>query len=143
MNLQAALNALAHPDPRHRDLAAAHIGDILRGAVLDQANTERAVTHLVAIAITDVDPTVRESALNSISEAFNSRTLPLTLFQPLQHSLGFMEPALLEHALYVLAATHNPAARPAIEAFINHPDDNVRRSAADALSELPGRQATT
>jgi HEAT repeat protein len=55
-----------------------------------------------------------------------------------------MLPALLEHARYILGATHDPAARPAIEAFINHPDANVRRHAADGvLSELPGRRTTT
>jgi len=143
MNLQAALDALTHADARQRDLAADQLGDLLRTAALTQADTERAVTHLVTVAVTDADWTVRESALNSIVEAFNGKQLPLRLFQPLQHHLAAMPPALLDHALYILAATHDPAARPAIEAFINHPDSNVRRYAAEALSELPGRHTAT
>jgi hypothetical protein len=34
-------------------------------------------------------------------------------------------------------APHEPQARPAIEAFLHHPDPAVRSHAADALAELP------
>jgi hypothetical protein len=47
MNLQAAPDALTHADARQRDLAADQLGDLLRAATLTQADTERAVTHLV------------------------------------------------------------------------------------------------
>jgi HEAT repeat protein len=140
MNLQATITALTHNEARQRDLAAAALGDLLRGARLDQADTERIVGHLVTTVVTDTDPTVRESALNSIAEAFNHAELPLRLVQPLQHRLRHMNPAELDYALYILAATHDPAVGPALNAFIDHPDPAVRRYAAEALQELPGRQ---
>jgi HEAT repeat protein len=140
VNLQALLDQLTHPDTRRRDLAAAELGDLLRTGALNQADTEQTVTRLVTTALHDADPTVRESALHAIDEAFNHRTLPLRLFDDLQRQLTTLEPALLDYALNILACTHDPAARPAIEAFLNHPDPNVRTYTAEALIELPGRQ---
>jgi HEAT repeat protein len=140
MNLETILNALAHHEPHQRDLAAAELGDLLRNAVLNHVDTERVVSQLVTAITTDTDPTVRESALNAIAEAFNYAELPLRLVQPLQHRLHEMSPAELDYALYILAATHDPAAHPAIEAFVNHPDPAVRRYTAEALQELPGRR---
>jgi hypothetical protein len=50
-----------------------------------------------------------------------------------------MTPVLLEYVLYILSATHDPNARPAIEAFSDHRDAAVRGYVIDALTELPGR----
>jgi HEAT repeat protein len=140
VNLQAILDQLTHADPRRRDLAADELGDLLRAGAYNQADTEQSVTHLVTTALHDIDPTVRESALHAINEAFNHRALPLRLFDALQRDLAVLEPALLDYALNILACTHDPAARPAIEVFLNHPNPDVRTSAADALTELPGRR---
>lgn len=138
--LQAALTDLTHDDSRQRDLAVEHLGDLLRGGALGAADAELAVTQLVALLTAETDPTVQESALNAISEAFNHHQMSLRLFEPLRPLLASMTPALLEHALYILAATHDPHARPTIEAFLNHPDPIVRDHATQALLELPGRR---
>jgi HEAT repeat protein len=50
--------------------------------------------------------------------------------------LPFMSPALLEHALHILGSTHDQAARPAIEPFLDHSEQAVRQYAAEALDEL-------
>jgi HEAT repeat protein len=140
VNLQALLEQFTHTDPRRRDLAADELGDLLRAGAYNQADTEQAVTHLVTTALHDIDPPVRETALHAVNEAFNHRTLPLRLFDALQGHLASLELALLDYALNILACTHDPAARPAIEALLKHPSPDVRTSAADALTELPGRR---
>ena len=140
MNLQALLDQLTHADPRRRDLAADELGDLLRAGAYNQADTEQIVTLLVTAALHDIDPTVREAALHAVNEAFNHRALPLRLLDALRDHLASLEPALLDYALNILACAHDPAARPAIEAFLDHPNPDLRASAADALTELPGRR---
>jgi HEAT repeat protein len=137
--LQAALANLTHDDPGHRDLAVEHLGDLLRGTTLNQADAELAVTRLVALLTDEDDPTVQESTLHAIAEAFDHHRLNLRSVEPVRPLLPTMPPALLEYALYILAATRDQQARPAIEAFLQHPDPAVRGYAADALTELPGR----
>ena len=139
--LHAALADLTHDDPRHRHLAVEHLGDLLRGPSLDEADAELAVARLVALFTSEADPTVQESTLHAIAEAFDRHRLGLPVFEPLHPLLPAMPPNLLEYALYVLAATHNPQTRPMIEAFLQHPDPTVRRYAAEALTELPGRSS--
>jgi HEAT repeat protein len=140
VNFQALLEQLTHADPCRRDLAADQLGDLLRTGAYNQADAEQAVTHLLTTALHDIDQTVRESALHAINEAFDHRALPLQLFDALQHQLASLDPALLDYALNILACTHDPAARPVIEAYLNHTDPDIRTSAADALAELPGRR---
>jgi len=139
--LQAALANLTHDDPRHRDLAVEQLGDLLRGTTLTAADAELTVTQLVALLTNEADSTVQESTLHAIAEAFDHHRLNLRLVEPLRPLLAAMPPALLEYALYILAATHDPHARPAIEAFLQHPDSAVRGYAADALAELSGRSS--
>jgi HEAT repeat protein len=109
------------------------------GAALDHADAELAVTRLVALLTAEIDPTVQEAALHAIAEAFDHHRLRLELFEPRLPRMAGMSPALLEYALYILAATHDPKARFTIEAFLDHPDTAVRSYVTGALSELPGR----
>jgi HEAT repeat protein len=139
--LQAALANLTHDDPRHRDLAVEQLGDLLRSTTLTAAGAELAVARLITLLTDEADATVQESALHAIAEAFDHHRLNLRLVEPLRPLLAAMPPALLEYALYILAATHDPHARPAIEPFLQHPDPAVRGYAADALAELPGRSS--
>ncbi|MEV0272293.1 HEAT repeat domain-containing protein [Hamadaea sp. NPDC050747] len=140
-HLQATLAGLTDADPRQRDIAAEHLADLLRYTTLAQGDTELAVRELVALLGVESDRDVRESALNALGEAITYHTLNLELFRPLEPMLASMSPRLLEHALYILSATHDPQARATIEAFLNHPDPAVRGYAADALVELAGRDS--
>ncbi|WP_306360066.1 HEAT repeat domain-containing protein [Nocardia sp. CC227C] len=137
--LRTALAGIIHDNPRHRDHAVEYLGDLLRGTFLDEADAVTAVSHLVTLLTTETDPTVQEAALNAIGEAFDHHRLGLRLFQPLLALLDAMPTTLLDHALMILAATHDPGARPTIETFLDHPNVAVRASAAEALIELPGR----
>ncbi|MGI5219272.1 HEAT repeat domain-containing protein [Nocardia sp. CA-290969] len=137
--LQAALAGITHDNPRHRDLAVEYLADLLGRAVLNEADAETAVSRLVALLTTETDPSVQEAALNAISEAFGPYCFSLQLFEPLRALLGAMPPTLLDYALMILACTHDPDARPTIETFLDHPNAAVRASAAEALTELPGR----
>ena len=136
--IRAALADLNHADPRARDLAAAHLGDVLESPSLSPADAETIVGRLVALCTVETDPTVLECALHSIDG--NTRELPLRLLEPLRPMLNSMTPELLDYALDIFACTHDPRARPIIEGFLDHPSATVRESAAEALTELPGRR---
>ncbi|MFE6157045.1 MULTISPECIES: hypothetical protein [unclassified Streptomyces] len=66
---------------------------------------------MVGLAANEPVAIVRESALESISEAFNHYSLPLGIVASLAAAMPTMEPALLAHTLYIFGATH--ALRPA------------------------------
>jgi HEAT repeat protein len=137
-----ALADLTRRDTRQRDLAAETLSDLLRTGALAHSDAQAAVTALVALAGNDPDATVQESALHAITEAFDHYELPLRLFRPLQQQMPTMPPILLaEYALYILAATHDPDARPTIETFLAHPDPAVHRAAREAIAELPGQSS--
>ncbi|MGW5295884.1 HEAT repeat domain-containing protein [Streptomyces bacillaris] len=132
----AVLEALSDRDPNRRDVAADALGDLLRGAALDADTARLVVGRLVALTVNEQVAKVRESALNSISEAFNHHRLPLDLVEPLATAIPTMERELLEHALYILGATHDPRARLLIGPFLHHPDPQVREEARLAAAEI-------
>ncbi|WP_317448066.1 HEAT repeat domain-containing protein [Streptomyces collinus] len=132
----AALEALTDRDPNRRDVAAELLGDLLRGIALNADSTRLVVGRLVSLAVNEPVTKVRESALNSISEAFNHHSLPLSLVQTLAAAMPTMEPEVLAHAIYIFGATHDPQARPLIEPFVNHPDTDVREEVERAAAEI-------
>ncbi|MET8631151.1 hypothetical protein ABZW30_47030 [Kitasatospora sp. NPDC004669] len=131
-----ALEALTDRDPDRRDVAADLLGDLLRGAALDADCARMVVGRLVSVAVNGPVTTVRESALNSISEAFDHYRLPLTLVEPLAAAMPTMERELVVHTLYILGATRDPQAQPLIESFLHHPDPEVREEARLAAAEI-------
>jgi HEAT repeat protein len=136
-----ALEALTDRDPNRRDVAVSVLGDLLRGNALDAESTRLAVGRLVGLAVNEPVAMVRESALNSISEAFNHHSLPLGIVQPLAAAMPTMEPELLSHTLYIFGVTHDSQARPLIEPFLNHPDTGVREEAERAAAEITASTA--
>ncbi|WP_245938899.1 HEAT repeat domain-containing protein [Actinacidiphila glaucinigra] len=132
----AALEALTDRDPNRRDVAASVLGDLLRGNALDAEATRLVVGRLVGLTVNEPVAMVRESALNSIGEAFNHHPLPLRLVQPPAAVTPTMEPELLAHALHIFGATHDPQAGPLIEPFLDHPDTEVRGEARRAAAEI-------
>jgi HEAT repeat protein len=135
--MNEAIEALIDPDPDRRDNAAGALGDLLRTGGLDQDSARAAVARLVVLAVEEPVTRIRESALNAVSEAFNSYRLPLTLVEPLTTALDTMPAELLAHAVYIFGATQDPRARPLIEPFLSHPDSNVCDEAEHALMEIP------
>ncbi|MGX1675194.1 HEAT repeat domain-containing protein [Streptomyces sp. NPDC055400] len=138
-----ALEALTDRDPNRRDVAADALGDLLRGTALDTDTACLVVGRLVGLAVNEPVTRVRESALNSISEAFNRHRLPLDLVEPLATAMPTMERELLEHALYILGATHDLRARLVIEPFLHHPDPQVREEARLAAAEITASEGPT
>jgi hypothetical protein len=138
-----ALEAPTDLDPNRRDVAADTLGDLLRGAALDADSAILVVGRLVSVAVNEPVTKVRESALNSISEAFNHHRLPLDLVEPLATAMPTMERALLEQTLYILGATYDPRARPLIEPFFHHPDPQVREDARLAAAEITASEGLT
>jgi len=132
----AAFEALTDRDPDQRDVAAAVLGDLLRGTALDADTARLVVGRLVRLAINDLVTKVRESALNSISEAFNYHSLPLDLVEPLAPAMQTMAGELLAHTVYIFGATHDPRSWPLIEPFLHHPDADVREEARRAAAEI-------
>lgn len=131
-----ALEALTDRDPDRRDVAADVLGELLRGAALDVDSARLVVGRLVSVAVNEPVTKVRESALNSTSEAFDRYRLPLALVEPLTAAMPTMERQLLVHTLYIFGATRDPQARPLIEPFLQHPDPEVREEARLAAAEL-------
>ncbi|MGW1658825.1 HEAT repeat domain-containing protein [Streptomyces atratus] len=78
----------------------------------------------------------RETALNSISEAFDQHSLPLDLVEPPAPATPQMTPQLPAHAVCILGATQDPQARPLIEPLLRHPDPDVREEARRAAAEI-------
>ncbi|WP_037605778.1 HEAT repeat domain-containing protein [Streptacidiphilus rugosus] len=138
-----ALEALTDRDPNRRDAAADTLGDLLRDTALDTDTAHLVVGRLISLAFNEPETKVRESALNSISEAFNHHRLPLDLVEPLAIAMPTMESELLEHALYILGATHDPRARLLIEPFLHHPDPRVREDARLAAAEITASEGPT
>ncbi|MFE3268062.1 HEAT repeat domain-containing protein [Streptomyces sp. NPDC059215] len=132
----AALEALTDRDPDRRDLAAASLGDLLRGTALDADTARLVVGRLVSLTVNEPITRVRESALNAVSESFNRHRLPLDLVKPLAAAMPTMEPEILGHAIYFLGATHAPTALPLMEPFLNHPDQEVSEGARLAAAEI-------
>ncbi|MFJ9916841.1 hypothetical protein [Actinacidiphila glaucinigra] len=132
----AALEALTDRDPNRRDVAADTLGDLLRGTALNTDTARLVVGRLVGLTINEPVAKVRESTLNSISEAFNHHRLSLDLVEPLAREH-------LEHALYILGATCDPRARLLIEPFFHHPDPQVREDARIAAAEITASEGTT
>ncbi|MEV0416562.1 hypothetical protein AB0I68_39005 [Streptomyces sp. NPDC050448] len=139
----AALEALTDRDTNRRDVAADTLGDLLRGTALDTDTARLVVGRLVSLAVNEPVTTVRESALNAISEAFNHHRLPLDLVEPLAAAMPTMERELLEHALYILGASHDPHAHLLIEPFLRHPDPQVREDARLAAAEITASEDPT
>jgi HEAT repeat protein len=142
-DMVAAFEALTDRGSNRRDIAAATLGDLLRCTALDTDTARLVVGRLVSLAINEPEIKVRESALNSISEAFNHHRLPLDLVEPLAAAMPTMERELLEHALYVLGATYDPRARGLIEPFLQHPDPHVREEARLAAVEITASEGPT
>jgi HEAT repeat protein len=138
-----ALEALTDRNPNRRDVAADTLGDLLRGTALDTDTAHLVVGRLVSLALNEPETKVRESALNSISEAFNHHRLPMDLVKPLAVAMPTMEPELLEHALCILGATHDPQARPLVEPFLHHSDPQVREEARLAAAEIIASEGST
>ncbi|MQY05286.1 HEAT repeat domain-containing protein [Actinomadura macrotermitis] len=135
--LDESLARLGDPDPRRRDVAAAEIGDLLRGGGLGFAAATAAVARLVESALGEQDFLARESALHAITEAFGRYEFPLEVVAPLATGRAGIEPVLLGYVLYILSATHDPRACPLVRPFLDHPDPGVREEAALALTEIP------
>ncbi|MCZ4101062.1 hypothetical protein [Streptomyces sp. H39-C1] len=139
-DMLTALEGLTDRDPDRRDVAAAALGDLLRSGALDECTARLLVGRLVSLTVNEAVTKVRESALNSISEAFNNHRLPVDLVEPLAPAMPTMGNALLAHVIYILGATHASQAQPLIEPFLNHPDTDVREEARLAAAEITATQ---
>ncbi|MGW0771893.1 hypothetical protein [Streptomyces sp. NPDC002676] len=104
--------------------------------MLDADAARLVVGRLVTLVVNEPVTKVRESALNSISEAFDRHSLPLEVVEPLTATMPTMAREHLEHALYILGATHSAQARPLIEPFLRHPDPAVREEARLAAAQI-------
>ncbi|PGH45901.1 hypothetical protein COO58_16880 [Micromonospora sp. WMMA1996] len=97
------------------------------------------MAELVALTAAEADERVRESALNACADAATAYMLPLALFRPLTPLLPNLSAELTGYVLLILGLTHDPAARPIITPYLNHPEASVRLEASDALTELAGQ----
>ncbi|MFE5485910.1 HEAT repeat domain-containing protein [Streptomyces sp. NPDC056527] len=119
-----------------RDSCLDAVSDVLETGRLTQDDAERVIERLVTIALSDEGHAVRESALHAICSASTHHELPYRVVEPLAVGAAGFEPLLLDYVLSILGSTHDQAALPIVERFLQHPHLDVRREAADAVHEL-------
>ncbi|WP_406275671.1 hypothetical protein OHT93_30425 [Streptomyces sp. NBC_00191] len=134
--VETELAALSRMDDHGRDVWADSLGDLLESGCLNQADAERLVSRLVALAVTEATYEVRESALHAVSNAGVRYAIPVQVLEPLASRIDAFEPRLLEYVLFCLAATHDEESRAHVEPFLDHPAAGVREEAAQAIAEL-------
>lgn len=134
--IESAWKELDGLDAGRRDLCLDVVGDVLETGRLTPDDAERAVERLVSIALSDEGHPVRESALNAVCAASMRYELPYGVVEPLAVGADAFEPLLLDYVLAILGATHDLAALPVVERFLQHPHPEVRRAAAEEVKEL-------
>ncbi|MBB4935271.1 hypothetical protein F4561_006165 [Lipingzhangella halophila] len=132
-----ALDRLSAARARERAFAADELGDLLAAPSVAQLWKERVAASLVALALRERNEEAAESALNSLARSMERGWLPYPVVQPLTECLHRLSPDLVGYVLLILAGTRDPAARPVIERYSDHPDPTIRADAAEALEELP------
>ncbi|MET8263101.1 HEAT repeat domain-containing protein [Micromonospora arida] len=137
--LAGALALLTAPTARVREHGAAEVGGCFRRRAGDQDDTEAAVARLVTLTVAETDERVRRSALGACADAATAYGLPLALFEPLMPLLPDLSGELTEYVLLILGLVRDPAARPVITPYLNHPEASVRLEATDALARLAGQ----
>ncbi|MFC9294565.1 HEAT repeat domain-containing protein [Streptomyces sp. NPDC057011] len=123
-------------DVDRRDLCLDVVSDVLETGRLTQGDAERAVERLVMIALAGGGYAVREAALHAVCTASTHYELPYRVVEPLAVSADDCEPLLLGYVLSILGSTHDQAALPVVERFLQHPHPEVRGEAAEAVHEL-------
>jgi hypothetical protein len=119
-----------------RDVAADELGDLLDAGCLEQADAERVVAVLVEAVTSQRDRDVQEAGLNALSHAVVRHRIPYALLGPIADVTAVLHPRELTYVPFILSATHEPAARAAVEPLLRHPDAEVRAEAAQAIDEL-------
>lgn len=121
-----------------RNLAAAEIGDYLEADHLDKDSLAVVLRPLMAFALAETDEAVKETLFRALSTAAEVGDVPGIDWSPIAARLDELPADCLEHALGLLGFSGNPKYRNEIKRFSNHPDEDVRRTAADALAVLEG-----
>ncbi|MEU4714095.1 HEAT repeat domain-containing protein [Micromonospora purpureochromogenes] len=137
--LTGVLALLTDPAPWVREHGAAEVGGCFRRRAGDQDDTEAAVARLVTLMVAETDERVRSSALGACADAATAYRLPLALFEPLIPLLPNLSAELSEYVLLILGLVRDPAARPVITPYLDHPEASVRLEATDALARLTGQ----
>ncbi|MEU9062989.1 hypothetical protein AB0D13_30030 [Streptomyces sp. NPDC048430] len=137
-SIEAAWEELEGSEAGSRHLRLDAISDILETGRLPQKDAVRAVERLVIVALSAEDHAVRESALNAACTASTYYELPYRVVEPLAAGADRFEPLLLAYVLTILGGTHDHAALPIIERFRHHDHPEVRREAAEAVTEVRG-----
>ncbi|OEJ98010.1 hypothetical protein J116_011850 [Streptomyces thermolilacinus SPC6] len=134
--IESAWEQLNSSDVDCRDLSLEVVCDVLETGRLTQIDAERTVERLVTVALSDEGYAVRESALNAVSTASTHYELPYRVVEPLAVGADGFEPLLLTYVLGILGSTHDQAALPLVERFLDHPHAEVNREASQAVTEL-------
>ncbi|MFD9029653.1 HEAT repeat domain-containing protein [Streptomyces sp. NPDC059567] len=134
--IESAWKELNGSDADHRGSRLDAVSDVLETGRLTQDDAERAVERLVTVALSDEGHPVRESALHAVCTASTHYKLPYRVVEPLAVGADGFEPLLLDYVLSILGSTHDQAALPILEGFLQHPHPDVRGEAADGIHEL-------
>ncbi|MFJ9646056.1 HEAT repeat domain-containing protein [Streptomyces sp. NPDC101206] len=134
--VESAWEELNGSDGGRRDLCLDVVSDVLETGRLTPEDAERTVERLVTVALSDESRPVRESALHAVCTASTHYEVPYRVVEPLAVGADAFEPLLLDYVLAILGSTHDQAALPVVERFLQHPRPEVRREVAEAVNEL-------
>ncbi|MFD8413782.1 HEAT repeat domain-containing protein [Streptomyces sp. NPDC059650] len=134
--VESAWEELNGSDTGRRDLCLDVVSDVLETGRLTPEDAERTVERLVTVALSEESRPVRESALHAVCTASTHYEVPYRVVEPLAVGADAFEPLLLDYVLGILGSTHDQAALPVVERFLQHPHPEVRREAAEVVNEL-------
>jgi len=135
-DLRSLVTRLADEDPRVRDLAASEIGDLLEADVVQPHEFRWLMPILIDRVVAEKDSTVKESLLFALASASVEMLSGNVNLDPIAADMHQLNAACLDQALDLLGFSGNARYRKVIKTFLTHPDEDVRRAAADALEVL-------
>lgn len=134
------LARLESKDARCRDVAAAEIGDLMEADYLTKRDYRKAVKSLIAAIERETDLDAKESMFNALSFASSSDNAAAINWDPIADRLDALDVACLEHALIILGDSGNAKYKPLLKRFLDHGNEVIASTAADALKTLDWQQ---
>jgi hypothetical protein len=143
--LREDLKALHCSNASDRDDAASDLGYVLEHIAsnhyaVEPSDLNECVQALLAGALAEQDPDVKETLFSSLVDAAMTSAGPSTNWDSIASILPNLSEQLLEYAIIILGFSHNPAYKGLIATYLQHSSSDIRRVAKEALVEFKGEK---
>lgn len=134
---QDSLKDLDSPDPARREAAASHFGDLFTSYKQpSDAEAKTVIAALVSAAVREHVPAIRDEILNSLVLSGRSPAIAEVSLDPLLTLLGDANDNETGAILTTLGYSRRSEHRPVLLRYLNHPNEEIRKTASAALTEL-------